>query len=478
MLIRICWILLFIIDALVSQAQGTSAKVDNCTITVWAINPTGKEIVVDIQPISLQTRPVNRTQYRMLLNEKNASSLTVAMKVPSIVKLMNLWKDSTASYVAMPGASLAIHQDAVRKDTVQHNDIGPKETAFYEEVYTASQERLASIAHQNAEVYLKKWEEAYHHVQELVAGASSRGISDNYISWISESMRSLFQAQLCRQLVSYVTISRRWPSNMDEYANSITPLTAAQLNDPSFFTRETDKEFVESYYLFHSLVQDNRKALPAPGAETAYRNAIGNALKLTSAISREVMLRYLVGTATTNATDSAFLKWMKNATASSRQHDYFSKLITDKLSLLKIAGKGKKAPFFEATDISGSAFSYAKYEGKYLFIDIWATWCVPCKKEIPYLEALIEKYKDQPVAFVSVSIDKNFGAWKKFVESTDSKGQFHSVQGKASGINDVYNANLIPAFVLIDPQGKIINPATFRPSNPALKLLLDELLKK
>jgi hypothetical protein len=50
--------------------------------------------------------------------------------------------------------------------------------------------------------------------------------------------------------------------------------------------------------------------------------------------------------------------------------------------------------------------------------------------------------------------------------------------GKASCVNEVYNAPLIPAFVLIDPQGKIINPASFRPSDPALGFLLDELLQK
>jgi hypothetical protein len=91
---------------------------------------------------------------------------------------------------------------------------------------------------------------------------------------------------------------------------------------------------------------------------------------------------------------------------------------------------------------------------------------------------LKEKYADQSIEFISVSIDKNVGAWKKFLGSTESKDQFYSMPGKASCVNEVYNAPLIPAFVLIDPQGKIINPASFRPSDPALGFLLDELLQK
>jgi hypothetical protein len=91
---------------------------------------------------------------------------------------------------------------------------------------------------------------------------------------------------------------------------------------------------------------------------------------------------------------------------------------------------------------------------------------------------LKQKYTGRSIEFISVSTDKNVNAWKKFIESTDSKDQFHSIQDNVSSVNKVYGADLIPAFVLIDPRGKIVNPTSFRPSDPALGLLLDELLKK
>jgi thiol-disulfide isomerase/thioredoxin len=190
------------------------------------------------------------------------------------------------------------------------------------------------------------------------------------------------------------------------------------------------------------------------------------------------MLRYLVTSLVAHTTDTSMLKWMKNTIVFGKQNDHLKKMIDDKQSLLKKIGKNKLAPYFEATDFSGNKFSYNNYKDKYLFIDIWATWCVPCRKEIPYLEKLKQKYAGQPIEFISVSTDNNVGAWKKFIESTESKDQFHSMPDKTSSVRQAYNASLIPAFVLIDPKGKIINPASYRPSDPALGLLLSELLQK
>jgi thiol-disulfide isomerase/thioredoxin len=475
MLKGICWLVFFSISTQWSQAQGNSANED-CTVTLWLKNPPVKEVVVDIRSISLAMRPEGRNQQKIVLDDNNKGTLKIPMKGPSIIKIMTAWRDSTASYVALPGVDLELHLDGLRKDTTQYDDIGPKETAFYGDIIAKSQERLAAISRNSPELFLKNWENEHKNMQELIASAP--GVSRDYISWISQSTRSLFQSKLCRQLVSYVTITRRWPSNIKEYANKVDSFTVAQLNDPGFFTRETDRDLIEAYYLFYSLMQDHKKGLSAPNAEATYRNAIGYALKLKAAGSRDLMLRYLVTSAIAQTTDTGFLAWMKNTIVFSKQQEYLGKMIVEKQNLLQKLGKNKPAPYFEATDISGTKFSYQDYQGKYLLIDIWATWCVPCRKEIPYLEHLEEKYAGQPIAFISVSIDKNVDAWRKFVASMDTSDQFYSMPGKAFGIKEAYNADLIPVFVLIDQQGRIINPTSFRPSDPALELLLDELLSK
>ena len=474
---RICWLLFLSVSIQLSQAQGNSAKTGECTITVWMKNPISKEIIADINPISLAKRPALRIQRKMLLDNKNKATLKIPLNGPSVVKLMNACKDSTVSYVALPGVDLVTHLDGLGEETTNYNDTGTMENNFYRDVLTKSNELLEAIPQQDPELFLKTWEQEYKATQELVTAASS-DMSPSYVSWISQSITSLFQSKLCRQLVTYVTMSREWPVNLEEYTNKVSSFTTAQFNQPGFFNRETDKELVESYYLFYSLIEDKKQQLAAPNAEMTYRNAINYAKGVKAESSLDLMLRYLVTSATAHTTDTNFLKWMKSTIVFSKQNEHLRNLIDSKQSLLRELGKDKPAPHFDASDISGNNFSYRTYQGKYLYIDIWATWCVPCRKEIPYLEKLKQKYEGQSIEFISVSIDENINSWKKFVESTDNKDQFHSLPGNAASINEVYNAALIPAFVLIDPQGKIVNPATFRPSDPALVFLLDDLLQK
>jgi thiol-disulfide isomerase/thioredoxin len=81
---------------------------------------------------------------------------------------------------------------------------------------------------------------------------------------------------------------------------------------------------------------------------------------------------------------------------------------------------GKPALIFEAQDNTGEPFSLKAYEGKYVYIDVWATWCVPCRLQIPYLEELKKKYEGKPIAFISVSTDKAKGLWEKFLIENNS----------------------------------------------------------
>jgi thiol-disulfide isomerase/thioredoxin len=475
---RICFLLLLFICVQLSQAQENLLGAGDRTINVFVKNPIAKEIIADLTPVSLASRQGIPNQKTMRLDEKNHAVLKITLKVPTIVKLMGLWPDSSVSYFAMPGVNIIIHADLQGKDTAKYNDVGPAETDFYLNVISKSRELLKTIPQQDPVQYVKSWDDAHKAMQEIVLTASSSEISRSYASWISQSIRSLFQSQLSRQLINYVTITRRWPSNMEEYINRINSYTTSQFNQPNLFTRETDRELVESYYLYYSLINDWKKKLPAPNTETTYRSAINFANEIKSETSRELMLRYLVPLAISQTTDTNFLKWMKSVIVPGNHTQHLPKMISEKQNLLQEIGNGKPAPYFDATAFSGNKFSYQDFHGKYLFIDIWATWCVPCRKEIPYLELLKKKYTGKPIEFISVSVDKEVSAWKKFVESKDSKDQFHSLPGKTSSISEVFHAKLIPVFVLIDPNGKIVNPTSFRPSDPALELLLDELLKK
>ena len=82
---------------------------------------------------------------------------------------------------------------------------------------------------------------------------------------------------------------------------------------------------------------------------------------------------------------------------------------------------GTEAPDFNYPDMKGKMYSLKDFKGKYVYIDVWATWCGPCCKEIPYLKELEKKMRKKKIVFVSLSCDKDLQAWKKKLR-TDRMG--------------------------------------------------------
>jgi len=141
---------------------------------------------------------------------------------------------------------------------------------------------------------------------------------------------------------------------------------------------------------------------------------------------------------------------------------------------------GKPSPGFEYENIDGTKTKLESLKGKYVYIDVWATWCGPCRAEIPFLQEVEEKYKDKNIAFVSISIDekKDYEKWKKMVVDKKLGGiQLFADNNWESEFIKFYGINSIPRFILLDTEGKIIQPDAERPSSERLKEKLDELLK-
>jgi thiol-disulfide isomerase/thioredoxin len=141
---------------------------------------------------------------------------------------------------------------------------------------------------------------------------------------------------------------------------------------------------------------------------------------------------------------------------------------------------GSPAPGFEYVDTTGKKVKLDDFKGKYVYIDIWATWCGPCRAEIPYLKKAEEKYHGKNLAFVSISIDvdKDFEKWQKFVAEKQLGGtQLFADKNWESDFMKHFGVNSIPRFLLIDPQGKVVYADAKRPSDPKLGEILDGLLK-
>ncbi|MFI1773672.1 TlpA family protein disulfide reductase [Thalassobellus citreus] len=155
--------------------------------------------------------------------------------------------------------------------------------------------------------------------------------------------------------------------------------------------------------------------------------------------------------------------------------------ITEIYNNLKKLRKGSISPkFINYENNAGGTLSLNDLlnKGKYIYVDIWATWCGPCRAEVPHLKRIEEQYHDKNIEFLSISIDeaKNHDKWKKMIVD-DALGGIQLLADndwKSQFIKD-YNINGIPRFILIDPKGNIIDAEAPRPSDSKLISLFNEL---
>ncbi|MDB0602841.1 TlpA disulfide reductase family protein [Tenacibaculum maritimum] len=156
--------------------------------------------------------------------------------------------------------------------------------------------------------------------------------------------------------------------------------------------------------------------------------------------------------------------------------------ITNIFHLLELTSKGKPSPkFVNYENYNGGTTSLNDLigHGKYLYIDVWATWCGFCKREIPLLKRLEQQYVGKNIEFVSISVDsKNaYDKWRTTIEEKEMSGvQLFADKSFTSDFIKKYSIKGLPRFILIDPEGKIISPNAPRPSEgEKLIKTLDEL---
>ncbi|WP_452221974.1 TlpA family protein disulfide reductase [Lacinutrix salivirga] len=148
---------------------------------------------------------------------------------------------------------------------------------------------------------------------------------------------------------------------------------------------------------------------------------------------------------------------------------------------------GKPSPkFTNLENAKGGKTSLSDLKGKYVYVDVWATWCGPCIREIPSLKEVEKEFHDKNIEFVSLSVDDGRGykgdaeaarkGWQEMVKEKELGGvQLHSAEGWKSEFVQGFKINGIPRFILIDPAGNVVDADAPRPSSPKLKTLFNSL---
>lgn len=119
-----------------------------------------------------------------------------------------------------------------------------------------------------------------------------------------------------------------------------------------------------------------------------------------------------------------------------------------------------------------------EFEGKVIYVDFWASWCPPCRQQMPHAKVIHEDYEGKDVVFLYISFDRTEGAWKNGINKYGIQGHhILPTQTLGSDINNKFKVTGIPRYLLIDKTGKVVDRDAPRPSQvETLKSKINALL--
>lgn len=110
-------------------------------------------------------------------------------------------------------------------------------------------------------------------------------------------------------------------------------------------------------------------------------------------------------------------------------------------------------PILNMKDIDGNAVNLQSLKGKKVFVNLWASWCPPCRAEMPSIQSLQQTVNKDKAVFVMLSLDESFDKAKQYINSSKIKLPFYYPAGN---LPSLFNVPGIPATFIFDEQGKLI----------------------
>ncbi|MBN8702845.1 MAG: TlpA family protein disulfide reductase [Bacteroidetes bacterium] len=124
--------------------------------------------------------------------------------------------------------------------------------------------------------------------------------------------------------------------------------------------------------------------------------------------------------------------------------------------------KNAEAPNFSLPDKTGKMHQLSDFKGKYVYLDFWASWCIPCLEEMKMIPTLKKKYGDK-IEFVSISTDNTKEAMERFLQK-NSKYDWVFLFDELKYVKDLYEIKAIPTYYLINPEGKMVQSPAEKPT--------------
>ncbi|UMB60535.1 TlpA family protein disulfide reductase [Lutibacter sp. A80] len=433
------------IDYAILSGKITNTKVNKLTFN--NTNSNIKEIIKVTDEGEFKDTLSVTSGYYILSDGKNKSTLYLE---PGNEVTINFDASDFENTLELSGPGSEISNYLISKNKKFKELIGTgtdvyllEETAYktkFNEIKTVSEELL----------------EASEGISEDFKEKEKRNIYYSYLSFISKY--ELYHSHYAKKKDFKVS---------DEFLNELETLDYN--NEEDFIFSKNYENLVNTHYQKEAKKLAEKESIPE---DIAYLKVAANIPNETIK-NKLVYVNSIYGITYTTELEEFYSLFMAASTNEANKKE-----ITESYNKLKTVAKGQPSPKFENYEnFNGGTTSLDDLKGKFVYVDVWATWCGPCIAEIPSLKEVEAKYHNKNIEFVSISVDaeKDYEKWKTMVEEEDLKGiQLFSDKSWKSDFVTGYLIKGIPRFILIDPNGNIVNSNAPRPSSEKLIELFDE----
>ena len=359
-------------------------------------------------------------------------------------------KESTAMYLA-PGYRLDISLDGKEFDeTLKYSGIGEKPNNFNASYFLFNEKNAI-----DSETYKKMENQEYFDYELKTHASLMKLLNESEIEneKFLESQADKFRFKMLNNLINKLGedyFAGKTKGIITQYLDS--EIDKIDFKDSVLFASNNDYRYFLSSYFVAGLTSGDLKTLELYNEELLEMQKKSIVTTLKRGISFYNM----------DKLDLYYQIYVKLAA-----NDKDINRIKGKYERIKTLKKGSPSPSFNYPDSSGKNISLESLKGKLVYVDVWATWCGPCKAQIPFLKQLEEKYREEDIAFVSLSIDqlKNISKWKNMIVDKELEGiQIIADKAWRSKFVTDYVIEGIPRFILIDKDGNLMDPMAPRPA--------------
>ncbi len=446
------YILFFLLNSIIMFSA------DNITLKGKITNPSGDKLTV------------RGELFEKEIPLKSDGTFSVSFPIEyDGVYLMATKNNRAAMYLTKTSKLNISADDANFNNTIKFGGVGSAENNFWQQKNTILNKEMSNpqlFYSIEEKLYINKIKELKNNVLTLL---NSTKFSDK--SFKENEKKSLDYFEQLQFL-----IYQRYHAHYAKKEGFKTSDTFPKVNPAIDYDNEADYQFSSHYkQLVNANFNNILTSKIGNEDEYTYKVALPEIKKIKSKSIKNALIQNLAYEVIAGNPDSEMLY---NEIMTLSDNTKLKESLTAKYNKIKTMAVGKASPKFEYENFKGGKTSLESLKGKYVYIDVWATWCGPCRKEIPSLQSLEEKYHGKNIEFVSISIDtkKDYEKWKKFVEEKQLGGiqLFADNDWNSKFVTD-YAIEGIPRFILVDPNGNITSADAPRPSDPKLVAKFDEL---